>query len=108
MYLTQGGSVQRPLTSGLRGWLVGQVLCLFGPWLRARVSTQEGEDQGGGGRTTWPAGQVARPTGHHLASYQLNQVGNPSLDPYKYHSTGGNQNTHHILEIPIAKLLFLV
>jgi hypothetical protein len=21
---------------------------------------------------------------HHLACYQLNQVGNPSLDPYKY------------------------
>jgi hypothetical protein len=54
------------------------------------VSTREGEDQGGGGRTTWPAGHVARPAGHHLASYQLNQVGNPSLDPYKYPSTGGN------------------
>jgi hypothetical protein len=26
-----------------------------------------------GGRTTWPAG-------HHLVSYRLNQVGNPSLD----------------------------
>jgi hypothetical protein len=34
-------------------------------------------DKVGGGRTTWPAG-------------------NPSLDPYKYPSTSGNQNTHHI------------
>jgi hypothetical protein len=51
---------------------------------------------------------VARPTGHHLVSYQLNQVGNPSSDPYKDPSTNGNQNTHHILEIPLAKLSFLV
>jgi hypothetical protein len=37
----------------------------------------------GGGQTTWPASHVARLAGHHLASYRLNQVGNPSLDPYK-------------------------
>jgi hypothetical protein len=43
-----------------------------------------------------------------MASYRLNQVGNPTLDPYKYPSTGGNQNTHHILEIPLAKLPFLL
>jgi hypothetical protein len=61
-----------------------------------------------GGRTTWPAGHVARPTDHHLAAYQLNQVGNPYLDPYKYPSIGGNQNTHHILKILLAKLSFLV
>jgi hypothetical protein len=61
-----------------------------------------------GGEATWPVGRVARPVDHHLVSYWLNQVGNPSLDPYKYPSTGGNQNTHHILEIPLAKLLFLV
>jgi hypothetical protein len=29
-----------------------------------------------GGQTPWPAG-------HHMVCYQLNQVGNPSLDPYK-------------------------
>jgi hypothetical protein len=62
----------------------------------------------GGDRTTWPVGHVARLAGHQLARYQLNQVGNPSLDPYKYPSTGGNQNTHHILEIPLAKPPFLV
>jgi hypothetical protein len=52
-----------------------------------------------GGRITWPAGHVARPASHHLASYRLNQVSNLSLDPCKYRSTGGNQNTHHNLEI---------
>jgi hypothetical protein len=53
-------------------------------------------------------GHVARPAGKHLATYRLNQVGNPTLDPYKYHSTGGNHNTHYILEIPHVKLPFLV
>jgi hypothetical protein len=62
----------------------------------------------GGGQTTWPPDNVARPAGHHLASYRLNKVENPSFDPYKYPSTGGNQNTHHILEIPLTKLPFLV
>jgi hypothetical protein len=27
---------------------------------------------------------MARPVGHHLVSYRLNQVTNPSLDHYKY------------------------
>jgi hypothetical protein len=62
----------------------------------------------GGGQTTWPARHVARSAGHNLVSYWLNQVSNLSLDPYKYPSTGGNQNTHHILEILLAKLPFLV
>jgi hypothetical protein len=61
-----------------------------------------------GGRTTWLAGHMARPTGHHFVSYRLNRVDNPSLDPYKDSSTGGNENTHHILEISLAKLPFLV
>jgi hypothetical protein len=61
-----------------------------------------------GDRTTWPASHVAGPAGHHLVSNQLNQVSDPSLDPYKYPSIGGNQNTHDILEIPLAKLPFLV
>jgi hypothetical protein len=30
-----------------------------------------------GGRTPWPASHVVKPADH--------QVGNPSLDPYKYH-----------------------
>jgi hypothetical protein len=60
------------------------------------------------GQTKWPTGHIARLADHYFASYQFNQVSNHSLDPYKYHSTGGNQNTHHILEIPLAKLTFLV
>jgi hypothetical protein len=62
----------------------------------------------GGGRTTWPAGHVAKPASQQLTSCRLNQVGNPSLDPYKYPSTDRNQKTYRILEIPFAKLLFLV
>jgi hypothetical protein len=72
--------VQRPLTSGHRGWPIGQipwptgqVLCRFVPRLRAHVSTREGECHGGekvgGGQTTWLASHVARPAGHHLVSY---------------------------------------
>jgi hypothetical protein len=48
MYLTRGDNVQRPLTSGPRGWPAGQVLCWFGLRLRVHVSTREGEDQGSG------------------------------------------------------------
>jgi hypothetical protein len=48
MYLTRGGSVQRPLTSGPREWSAGQVLCRFGPRLCTHVSTREWEGQGGG------------------------------------------------------------
>jgi hypothetical protein len=51
----------------------------------------------GGGRIPWPADHVARLVGHHLACYRLNQVSNPSLDPYKYPPTGENQsNTHYL------------
>jgi hypothetical protein len=112
MFLTLAGSVQRPLTSGPRGWpanqipwLASQVLCWFGPRLRAHVSTQKGEGQGGEEIRWRPNHMAGQPP---LSSYQLNQVGNPSLDPYKYPSTCGNQNTHHILEISLAKLPFLV
>jgi hypothetical protein len=38
----------------------------------------------GGSRTPWLPGHVATPAVHHLVCYQLNQVGNLSLDPYKY------------------------
>jgi hypothetical protein len=49
MHLTRGGSVQRPLTSGPRGWPAvqipwptGQVICQFGPGLCVHMSTREG------------------------------------------------------------------
>jgi hypothetical protein len=50
----------------------------------------------GGGRTTWSTGHVAWLAGHHLVSYRLNQVVNPSLDPDKSSSIGGNQNTPNL------------
>jgi hypothetical protein len=61
MYLTRGGSVERPLTSGPRGWPASQVLCRFGPWLCAHVSTREGEGQGGGESQWRPNHMASRP-----------------------------------------------
>jgi hypothetical protein len=79
--------VQRPLTSGPRGWPVGPTLPPPTGWLRGDTlqETIEGNPKlkVGGGRIPWPIGNVARPAGHHLACYRLNQVGNPSLDPFK-------------------------
>jgi hypothetical protein len=34
-------------------------------------------EKDGGGRTTWPVGHVARPAGHNLVSYLLNQLVSP-------------------------------
>jgi hypothetical protein len=47
-----------------------------------------------GGQTHWPAGHVARPLGHHLASYRLSQVGGAPPWPYKYPDTGESRHTH--------------
>jgi hypothetical protein len=96
--------VQRSLTSGPRGWPASQTPWPDGPTLQPPVGWLHGDTlqevvtgnpkpKVDGGRTPWLPGHVARPTGHHLVSYQLNQVGNPSLDPYKYTPTGGNQHT---------------
>jgi hypothetical protein len=87
VYLTRGGNVQRLLTSGPKGWPAGETPWPVGPTLQPLAGwlcggtlqeTVEGNPKLniGGGRTPWPAG-------HHFACYQLNQVGNPSLDPYK-------------------------
>jgi hypothetical protein len=62
----------------------------------------------GGDQTHWLAGHVAWPVGDHLVSYHLSQVGGAPPWPYKYPPSGGNQNTHHILEIPHIELSFLV
>jgi hypothetical protein len=64
--------------------------------------------KGSGGQTHWPPGHVAWPSIHYLVSYRLGQVGGAPPRPYKYPTTSGNQNTHHILEIPLTKLPFLV
>jgi hypothetical protein len=111
MYLTRGGSVQMSLTSGPRGWPARFYVSLARGYMHTclhKKGKAKAVEKVGGGQTKWPAGHVARPAGHHLVSYQLNQVGNPSLNPYKYPSTGGNQNAHHILEISLIKLSFLV
>jgi hypothetical protein len=62
----------------------------------------------GGDRTHWPADHVARLAGRHLVSYCLVQVGGARPWPYKYPPTDGSRHTHQILEIPLAKLSFLV
>jgi hypothetical protein len=100
--------VQRTLTSGLRGWPAGQTPWPVSPTLHPLMSWLHGDTlqevveenpklKVGGGRTPWLAGHVARLPSHHLVHYRLNRVGNPSLDPYKYPPTCGNQNTTLIL-----------
>jgi hypothetical protein len=104
MHLTRGGSVQRPLTSGPRGWSVSQTPWPAGPTLQPlmgllhghalqKVVTRNLRLEVSGSQTWWEAGHVARPAGQHLACYQLNQVGNSSLDPYKYPPANGIQDT---------------
>jgi hypothetical protein len=66
------------------------------PLLCGHVSTQEDEDQGGGSRSTWSAGDMARPVGHHLASYRISQVGGAPQCPINTPS-GGNKNIHTTL-----------
>jgi hypothetical protein len=70
MYLIQEGSVQRSLTSGPKGWPTDQipwpadqVLCRFGPWLCAHVSTREGESQASGESRWRPNHKANRPRG---------------------------------------------
>jgi hypothetical protein len=55
-----------------------------------------------------PPSHVAWPAGNHMAGYRHGHVDGVPPRPYKYTPTGGNQKTHHILEIPLAKLPFLV
>jgi hypothetical protein len=88
VYLIRGSSVQRPLTSGPREWPTGPTLQPLTGWLCGDTFQEVVEGNSklkvSGGQTSWPASHVARPAGHHLACYRLNQVGNPSLEPYKY------------------------
>jgi hypothetical protein len=62
----------------------------------------------GGGQTHWPASHMARPDGRHMVSYRLGQEGGALPWPYKYPPAGESRHPHHILEIPLAKLSFLV
>jgi hypothetical protein len=87
--------VQRTLTCGPSGWPTVQTPWPVGPTLQPPVTflggdvlqeaTEWNKRPGvSGSHTPWLAGEVARPAGQHLASYQLNQVGNCSSDSYKY------------------------
>jgi hypothetical protein len=72
--------VQIPLTSGPRGWPVGQTprpACstlqpLVG-WINGGTLQEVVEGNPklkvGGGQTPWPTGHVARPAGHHLVCF---------------------------------------
>jgi hypothetical protein len=82
------GVVGRPNPLSFTGWLHGDTL--------QEVVTGNPKPKVGGGRTPWPLGHVARPANHHLVSYQHNQIGNPSLNPYKYLPYRW-KSTHHIL-----------
>jgi hypothetical protein len=53
----------------------------------------------GGGRTPWPAG-------YHLACHRLNQVGNPSLEPYKYPLRVEIKATHSTHSSSLVKAQF--
>jgi hypothetical protein len=90
-----------PQTSGPKGWPVGQTCWSAGStlqpltgWLCGDTPQEvvEGNPKRKVGRvqTPWPTDHVASLPGHHLVCYRLNQVGNPSMDPYKYTPTGGN------------------
>jgi hypothetical protein len=64
MYITRGGSVQRSLTSGPKGWLAGPTLQplmgqLHGDTLQ-EVVTGNLKTEVGGGQTLWLPSHVAR------------------------------------------------
>jgi hypothetical protein len=102
--------VQRLLTSGPRGWLVGKTPWPAGPTLQPLTGWRHGDTlheaveenpklKVGGGRTPWLVRHVARPAGHHLVCYRLNQVGDPSLDPYKYPPYRWKSKKHTLLVV---------
>jgi hypothetical protein len=106
--------VQTPLTSGPRGWSTGQTHWPANPtlqhlegWLRDDTLQEavggNPKPKVGGGRTPWLAGHMARPAGDHLVCYRLNQVGNPSLDPYKYPLPVEIETTHTTCTSPLVE-----
>jgi hypothetical protein len=102
--------VQRPMTSGPRGCPASQTPRPVRPTLQPLVGWLRGDTlqeavegnpkmKVGGGRTPWPAD-------HHLAFYGLNQVGNPSLHPYKYPLPMEIKATHSTSSSPLVKVQF--
>jgi hypothetical protein len=108
--------VQRPLTNRPMGWPAGQNPGSANPTLQPLTgrlhsdTLQEAlienlKPKVSGDRTPWPPGHVARPTGHHLVSYRLNQVGNPSLDPFKCPLPVEIYTPHSICSSPLINVL---
>jgi hypothetical protein len=97
--------VQRQLTSGPRGGRPANFYVSSDQNFVDTCLNKKGKAKAvkkvSGGQTHWPPG-------HHLLCYHLSQVGGATPQPYKYPPNGGNQNIHHILEIPLARLSFLV
>jgi hypothetical protein len=60
MYLTGGGSVQRPLTSGPRGWLARFYVSLARGFVHTCLH-EKGKAQGGGESQWRPNHMVSRP-----------------------------------------------
>jgi hypothetical protein len=84
--------VQRPLTSGPKGWPAGQTPWPTDPtfqpltdWLH-RHALQEAVTRNP--KLEVDGSRACCPPGQHLVCYRLNQIGNSSLDPYEYPSTG--------------------
>jgi hypothetical protein len=100
--------VQRPLTSRPRGWPVGPTFQPLAGWLHGSTLQEAVEGNPkmkvSGSQTPWPTGHVARPTGHHLACYRLNKVGNPSLNPYKYPLLVEINTPHSTCSCPLVKV----
>jgi hypothetical protein len=99
--------VQRPLTSGPMRWLAGPTLQPLTGWLHGETLQEAVEGNPklkvGAGHTPLQAGHMARPTGHLLACYRVNQDGNPSLDPYKYPLPVEIKATHNTWISPLVK-----
>jgi hypothetical protein len=115
MHLTQGGSVQRPLTSGPRGrlasqtpWPVSPTLWPLTGWLHRHapqeVVIRNPKLEVGESWTPWPPSHVARPVSQHRVCYRLNQVGNSSLDPYKYPLSVEFKTPHSFCSSPLVKV----
>jgi hypothetical protein len=95
--------------AGPTPWSDGQGLRGFDSKLGCHASTRGGEARVGGRRSTQPANHVAWPPSHHLAPNRLLQVDGGPIHPYKYPPPLTMKvDTHHTLEIPLAKLSFLV
>jgi hypothetical protein len=109
--------VHGPLTSGPRGWPADQTPCPAGPPLQPLIGWLQGDTlqetvegnpklKVSGGRTPWRASHLARPAGHDLACYRLNQVGNPPWTPINTPIPVEIKATHTTSIPPLVKVQF--